>query len=567
MSIPGTEDRSRFRRLLERWDRTPRQGLPQTQSGRAAYTWRGPGEEFPSVYMSSEAALRAAWHPGNDQSPVGAAVPVPAGSVVRGFTLSPDGRRIAALLSTPHTELADLWILAEDTAPIRVPGTRAWYAAPAWHPSGQKLWLLAAKPPEQRLVEVNLNSLDSTGLSFPPALSKYSGARLSLSAGLSAGGGFLGLAARTPGGEIAAWRRVDSAWHPAEPAASSRLTMAGSDDGTHLLLDGFLVHTLSPAEHVTAFSLQERHERDVLWIQSASPDRPSQVFCLDVPPVGPLPHGVPAASTSPFVHLRFTAQASDGVEIPLTVSVRKRDLDPSGRPLRPMPLILTCYGGFGVKHRTEAEPSVPAWLEAGGVFVAAHLRGGGELGKDWHEAGRGSRKIRTILDLIDVAEFLSSTGWTSRLQTVAFGASHGGLVATAAALLSPQTFAGVVAVAPLLDAADLGRHGLGTQWLHEFGADGETTAHERKAISPLHLQRTLHSAAAIPPMLCCILGRDERVDNTAAVEFTQGLLSRGGRSWLLSEDNGGHGQRSSGDVHELSAAVLAFAATVATVDT
>nr|WP_306422787.1 prolyl oligopeptidase family serine peptidase [Paenarthrobacter aurescens] len=350
-----------------------------------------------------------------------------------------------------------------------------------------------------------------------------------------------------------AWRTVAAA------DGRNRVELVSDHHGTTVTLDGRPVYRLSPAEYVSSFAVQPRADATDLWIQTASPERPSGVFCVDEPVRSNKNSG---DSSSHIVHRKVTALASDGVEIPLVISARASDIGPDGFPVRPLPLILTCYGGFGVTHRTEAEPSVPAWLESGGVYVAAQLRGGGEMGRDWHEAGRGPRKMRTILDLIDVAGYLADTRWTTPAQTVAFGASHGGLVVTAAALLSPASFGGVVAVAPLLDTVDLHRHGLGKQWQHEFGANGECSAHDRAAYSPVHLLGGLSSAAALPPLLCCLLGYDERVDNSAAVEVVTGIRERGGRAWLLHEDGGGHGQRAAPDVLDFSAAVLAFAASI-----
>ncbi|QTF72768.1 prolyl oligopeptidase family serine peptidase [Arthrobacter woluwensis] len=206
---------------------------------------------------------------------------------------------------------------------------------------------------------------------------------------------------------------------------------------------------------------------------------------------------------------------------------------------------------------------MPAWLEAGGVHVAAQLRGGGELGPAWHEAGRGSGKTRTIRDLLDVARFLAAKGWTTPRRTVAVGASHGGFVVTAAALRDPSAFGGVIAVAPLLDIVDLDRHGLGGQWRHEFGADGEWPPEERAAASPLHVLRRTGRLDDAPTLLCCVMGRDERVDNEAAREFVRLYRDRGGQAWLREEAGSGHGQRRASDVLDFSATVLAFARAVA----
>ncbi|MET3904009.1 hypothetical protein ABIE35_002588 [Paenarthrobacter sp. 4246] len=557
-AVPGRGLRPHFRSLLERWDSTPRQGLPQFAGGQAAFLWRGPGEAFASLYLAAESMLRDAWTVRRAHvdvaAPPGVRLPTPPGTIVRGFSIAPDGTRIAALLSTSASELAETWILAAGTQPVRIPGATAWYAAPVWEPDGGGIWVLTGKPPCQQIMRCPLGSDHTQELPFPADLGNTTGIRLSL----THPGEHLRLAAKKPGSRSREWELASGDWHHvAALTPDSRVELAPDDDGgTTVTLDGLPVYGLSPAEHVSSFAVRPHADGTDLWLQTASPERPLGVFCVDEP--------VHASMDFPrdIVHRRVTALASDGVEIPLVISARASDLGPDGLPARPMPLILTCYGGFGVTHRTEAEPSVPAWLESGGVYVAAHLRGGGELGKQWHHAGRGKRKMRTILDLIDVAGYLADTRWTTPAQTVAFGASHGGLVVTAAALLSPASLGGAVAVAPLLDTVDLHRHGLGKQWLHEFGADGESSDHDRAAYSPVHLLGGLSSAAALPPLLCCLMGRDERIDNSAAVELVTRIRERGGQAWLLHEDRGGHGQRAAPDVLDFSAAVLAFAASI-----
>lgn len=561
--IPGTELRPHYRSLLERWDATPRQGLPQLAGGQAAFLWRGPGEAFASLYMAPEADLREAWNahrgPVDIAPPPGVRLPAPPGTVVRGFTISPDGTLVAALLSTPQSELADLWVLAVGADPARIFGVQVWYAAPTWEPDGSGVCVLTGIPPHQKIRRCSLASGHSEELQLPPDLGDPTGCRFSL----SHVDDVLQLAAKSPGAGTRLWELAGGTWRAVSPCTSTapttatRFAMVENNEGSTLTLDNHPVHRLSPAEYVKSFAVHDDGNATVLWVHTASPERPSGVFCLEVPA-----HTMEQAEGPPhtIVHRSKKAVASDGVEIPLIISVRAADLGPDGRPLRPLPLIITCYGGFGFKHRTEAEPSVPAWLESGGVYVAAQLRGGGELGAAWHDAGRGSRKMRTIQDLIDTAGYLANEGWTTPLLTVAFGASHGGLVVTAAALLSPASFGGVVAVAPLVDTVNLRRHGLGKQWLHEFGADGECTENVRAGYSPIHLLAELNSSAArLPPLLCCLLRHDERVDNSAAVGFVAGIRERGGRAWLFREDDGGHGQRASADVLTFSSTVLAFA--------
>ncbi|WP_187978065.1 prolyl oligopeptidase family serine peptidase [Mycetocola sp. JXN-3] len=587
-SVLDAEDarraRAYFREALTRWDTTARQGMPQIARGMAVYTWRGPGEDFPRLYCESASTLGAACAPGRTPTPPdpGTALPAPAGRVVRGFALDPTGRRVAALLGTPDSELAEVWILAADTEPGRLDVPPVWHARPVWIDAGphheSSLWILTGKPPVHEVWRVAGSSEDARPVGLPAELAHTpEGLRLRL----EGGSGGVRLIARHPGTEPTTWIFRDDGWVP-EPGsaaapvpvpatvpAAGRVALATSlgevtarevEDAVVLSLGGTPVHALSAAERLLALSVSEDQTGVSLWVHSASPERPSGVVCVD------LTRASASASASAAgrgdehnTHLHLTILARDGTPVPLVVSLRREFLE-GDHPRAPRPLLLSVYGGFGVHHRTEAEPTVAAWLEAGGVFVAAQVRGGGELGPEWHEAGRGTRKIRAVHDLIDVAHALVAGGWTRTEDMTALGASHGGFVVTAAALIDPSAFGRVIAVAPVLDIVDLRRHGLGTQWLHEFGVDGETTAAQRAEYSPLHLATARERAESVPPILCCILGRDERVDNTAATRFADELNSRGGRVALLTEAGDGHAQRAAGTLLDFSATLLGFAA-------
>lgn len=594
--LPGAGLQQHFRRRLQYWDRTPRQGIPQIAGGTAVHLWRGEGDDFAALYAVPEAELRSAWDVrtrSGGQTPLGARIPAPQGTVVRGFALSPEGRRIAALLSPPHSELAQLWLLAPDATPVLAPGVQGWHGAPVWGGNESSVFVLDGKPPLQRILRCPVPAFRAGAgpdaadaavpevLGFPAELTSErtdspAGHRLSL----RDRGGRLQLLARTPGAGVRLWELNGTAWHrldadpPVNPDPHHGKILAAVESpagtvlaterngGARLTLAGRPLLTLPAVEQIAALAVTVHAGGAALWVQTASPERPSGVVCIPLPSHGAGPDGMdrrPAGDR--FVHLRVLAPASDGVEIPLLISARAQDLDAGNRPLRPRPLILSCYGGFGVSHRTEPEPSVPAWLESGGIYVAAQLRGGGELGKAWHEAGRGANKQRTMLDLIDAARFLARQGWTTPENLVAVGASHGGLVVATSALMAPEAFGAVIAVAPLLDTVDLDRHGLGPQWLHEFGADGESPDAVRAGYSPLHLLERMETATHLPPLLCCVMGKDERVDNSAAIQFVDGINQRGGRAWLYEENNSGHSHRAAADVLEFSATVLAFAAT------
>ncbi|TLW90347.1 S9 family peptidase [Saccharomonospora piscinae] len=252
---------------------------------------------------------------------------------------------------------------------------------------------------------------------------------------------------------------------------------------------------------------------------------------------------------------RHNVLADDGTPVPVTITSPAR-LD------GPAPLILTCYGGFGVPSLPVFEPTVPAWIEHGGRYAIAQVRGGGEHGSAWRDAGRGPRKARGVDDLVCVARGLVDAGYTRPEQLVIVGASHGGVLAVSCALAAPGLCAGVVSTAAPLDLLNLRAHPLGHHWISEFGDPDVPDDRDRlRRISPLHRARTFPSGARLPRFLGIVLEADSRVasDDTHAV--VDALRRAGGDAALWCAEDTGHGSNRLDSLHRLGATVLAFAAT------
>jgi prolyl oligopeptidase len=140
------------------------------------------------------------------------------------------------------------------------------------------------------------------------------------------------------------------------------------------------------------------------------------------------------------------ARSSDGVEVPAHV-VHRADLDLTV----PRPTLLYGYGGYNLAQLPSYGHESAAWVQAGGIYVLAHLRGGSEFGRDWWHGGRRENKQRTFDDLYAVAERLVELGWTSREKLVAKGESNGGLLTGAAVVQRPELWAAVVSDVPIYD--------------------------------------------------------------------------------------------------------------------
>jgi prolyl oligopeptidase len=135
--------------------------------------------------------------------------------------------------------------------------------------------------------------------------------------------------------------------------------------------------------------------------------------------------------------------ARDGTPVPLRV-VHRKDLVRDGAN----PTLLTGYGSYGFVPRAPFKPELLAWFERGGVYAVAGLRGGGEFGRQWHEAGRGPNKERTITDFIDCAEHLVAHGYTRPARLAGDGISAGGIPTGGALVRRPDLWAAMVMRVP-----------------------------------------------------------------------------------------------------------------------
>lgn len=148
-----------------------------------------------------------------------------------------------------------------------------------------------------------------------------------------------------------------------------------------------------------------------------------------------------------YVQSREWATAADGTRIPLSI-VRRKGTDEN----RPAPLLLYGYGSYESSIDPYFSVSRLSMLDRGVVFVLAHVRGGGEMGRYWYENGKELSKKNTFTDFVSAAQYLVDSGWTTPAQMVAEGGSAGGLLVGAVANLAPQLFNGILAAVPFVDA-------------------------------------------------------------------------------------------------------------------
>ncbi len=211
---------------------------------------------------------------------------------------------------------------------------------------------------------------------------------------------------------------------------------------------------------------------------------------------------------------QVTYDSYDGTSIRMFV-LRRRDID------GPTPTILYGYGGFGISLTPAYAATIQAWLEAGGTYAVANLRGGGEEGEDWHRAGMREHKQRVFDDFHAAAERLIEDGITRSDLLAIHGGSNGGLLVGAALTQRPDLYRAVVCSAPLLDMVRYEEHGLGRLWTDEYGtaADPEQLSW-LLTYSPYHRVR---EGTAYPAVLFTAFASDSRVDPLHARKLAAAL--------------------------------------------
>ena len=231
---------------------------------------------------------------------------------------------------------------------------------------------------------------------------------------------------------------------------------------------------------------------------------------------------------------RHTAVSDDGTEVPYTVM---RGPGPDG----PRPTILYGYGGFEVSMRPAyAALRGALWLEEGGVYVVAGIRGGGEYGPSWHRAALREKRPRAYEDFAAVARALVETGVTTRDQLGATGGSNGGLLMGVMLTRYPELFGALAIAVPLLDMKRYHLLLAGASWMAEYGdPDSSDWDDFLGAYSPYQNIRPA-SEVRYPPVLMTTSTRDDRVHPGHARKMTAALEAAGHEVAYYENVEGGH---------------------------
>jgi prolyl oligopeptidase len=211
---------------------------------------------------------------------------------------------------------------------------------------------------------------------------------------------------------------------------------------------------------------------------------PSTVFRVDARTGEPTVNDRSTAAVDPALyHVKQVNYPSrDGTNVPMFLIARK-DRETSG----PAPTLLYGYGGFDIKLTPSYKADLRVWLDRGGVYAIANLRGGGELGREWHAAGRLGKKQNVFDDFIAAAEFLIKSGVTSSSKLAIEGRSNGGLLVSACLTQRPELFRAVICGVPLCDMLRYHRFSIARNWVPEYGSSDTPEAFAwLRAYSPYH---------------------------------------------------------------------------------
>jgi prolyl oligopeptidase len=207
------------------------------------------------------------------------------------------------------------------------------------------------------------------------------------------------------------------------------------------------------------------------------------------------------------------APSKDGTKVPIFITFKKgTKLDGTA------PTILYGYGGFNISLGPAYASSRLAWMEMGGIYAEAILRGGGEYGEKWHEAGTKAQKQNVFDDFIGCAEYLIKNGYTSPKKLAINGGSNGGLLVGAVELQRPELFGAVLAQVGVMDMLRFDKFTIGYAWKSDYGAPSENEADFRAIYkySPLH---NVKAGTHYPPTFITTADHDDRVFPAHSFKF------------------------------------------------
>jgi prolyl oligopeptidase len=238
-----------------------------------------------------------------------------------------------------------------------------------------------------------------------------------------------------------------------------------------------------------------------------------------------------------FVTEQVFYASKDGTKVPMFITYRK-GLEKNGNN----PTILYGYGGFDSSSTPSFSPAVATWLQMGGVYVLANLRGGGEYGEEWHLAGTKLRKQNVFDDFIAAGEWLIANKYTSTPKLAIHGRSNGGLLVGAALTQRPDLWGATLPAVGVMDMLRFQKFTIGWAWTSDYGSSDNKDEFEAiYKYSPLH---NIKPGTKYPPTLITTADHDDRVFPAHSFKFAATLqAAQAGPAPVLIriETRAGHG--------------------------
>jgi prolyl oligopeptidase len=292
---------------------------------------------------------------------------------------------------------------------------------------------------------------------------------------------------------------------------------------------------------------------------------PARIYRYDVPANESQLIREPAMKFDPekFEVEQAFYDSKDGTRIPITLAYQKGDTSSK----RERPTLLYGYGGYNISLTPGFDPDYIAWMEMGGLVAVANLRGGGEYGEEWHQAGKTLKKQNVFDDFLAAAEWLIDEGYTSREKLSIMGGSNGGLLVGACEVQRPELFGACIPMVGVLDMLRFHQFTAGQFWRDEYGnVEDEAEFKALYAYSPYHNVKP----AKYPATLIMTADTDDRVVPMHSFKFGAALqrAQQGDEPILLRiETRAGHGGGTPvKKLIDLAADQLAFLAKTLSVD-
>ncbi len=282
----------------------------------------------------------------------------------------------------------------------------------------------------------------------------------------------------------------------------------------------------------------KREDKDTFY-SYVSFTAPASIYRYDVASGRSTPWRSPKLAYEPadYETTQVFYPSKDGTRVPMFLS-HKKGLVRDGSA----PTLLYGYGGFNISLSPSFSPAVLAWMEMGGLYAQPNLRGGGEYGEEWHQAGTKSHKQNVFNDFISAAEWLIANHYTSTPKLAISGGSNGGLLVGACLTQRPDLYGATLPAVGVMDMLRFHKFTIGWAWIDDYGSSDDPLLFKAiHAYSPLH---NIKPGVCYPPTLITTADHDDRVVPAHSFKFAatlQAAQACGNPVLIRVETRAGHG--------------------------